>query len=195
MRGPADEVLAGNIWLVNVDGGMARALTSDGAYRSPIFQPDGAGILAVRAGSIVRVPLQGRSTVVVKSPGVVNLVGVDATSPTEVIVLVDGSPSTPIASLSLQSGAITPLPYDAASEPQRRMLAQIRAQERTYGDTSIYTRTQTKAGLTRPVEWTDVFISRGGIPPRNVSNCDGTTCVQPALSPDGRRIVFIRSED
>jgi hypothetical protein len=196
MRGPADEVLTGNVWVAGADGRAPRALTSDGGYRSPIFEPDGTAVLALRAGSIVRTSLQGRSAVVVRNiPGVIKLVGMDATAPGEVVVLVDASAAAPVATVSLQSGAVTPIPFDASSEPQRRMLAQVRAQERTYGGTSVYTRTETKPGLARAVEWIDVFISSSGAPPRNVSNCDGDSCVQPALSPDGRTVAFIRSQE
>ena len=75
------------------------------------------------------------------------------------------------------------------------MLAQIRAQDRSYGDTTVYTKTETKSGLSRPIEWIDVFVKRGAAPPQNVSACDGVNCVQPALSPDGQRVVFVKVQD
>jgi hypothetical protein len=37
MRGPADEVLRGNIFIVPVGGGSPTALTTDGGYCSPVF--------------------------------------------------------------------------------------------------------------------------------------------------------------
>ena len=37
MRGPADDAAVGNIWMVSIDRRDARALTTDGGYRSPIF--------------------------------------------------------------------------------------------------------------------------------------------------------------
>jgi hypothetical protein len=195
MRGPADEVLEGNVWVVNTGRGAARALTSDGGYRSPIFLPDGAAVLAIRAGAIVKLSLQGSRTIVVKSvPQATKLVGVDAANPAEVVMLVD-VPGAPIASVSLQSGQTTWVPFDASAESDRRMLAQIRAQERTYGDTSVYTRAQTKPGLTRAIEWVDVFVSRGSAPPKNVSGCDGVSCVQPSLSPDGQTIAFVKADN
>lgn len=195
MRGPADEVLEGNVWVVDTARGATRSLTSDGGYRSPIFAPDGSAVLAIHVGAIVRLPLQGRGTVLVKSvPQAIKLVGVEAANPAEVVVLLD-VPSAPIASVSLQSGTITSLPFDGSSEADRRMLAQIRAQERSYGDVSVYTRSQTKAGLARAIEWVDVFLSRGTTPPRNVSECDGANCVQPSLSPDGQTIAFVKADN
>jgi hypothetical protein len=73
------------------------------------------------------------------------------------------------------------------------MLAQVRGQERTYGDASVYVRTESKRGLSRTIEWTDVHFRRGNAPPRNVSACDGANCGQPALSPHGRRIAFVKA--
>jgi hypothetical protein len=97
--------------------------------------------------------------------------------------------------LSLQSGRVTPLPYDDSSDGQRRMLAQVRAQDRSYGETRVYTKTETKSGLSRPIEWTDVFLTRGAGSPQNVSACDGVNCVQPSLSPDGRSVAFVKLQD
>src|SRR5258705_154656 len=111
------------------------------------------------------------------------------------VLLLDAPQSgSPLGVLSLKSGRVTPLPYDAASEEQRRMLAQVRGQEREYGTTMVYTKTESRRGLSRSLQWTDVYIRRGTAAPRNLSACDGVNCVQPALSPDGRGVVFIKIE-
>ena len=68
-------------------------------------------------------------------------------------------------------------------------------QNRTYGETTVYTKTETKPGLSRPIEWTDVFLTRGAASPQNVSACDGVNCVQPSLSPDGRSVAFVKLQD
>jgi hypothetical protein len=197
MRGPGDEVAVGDIWIVNLDRPVARALTSDGGYRSPIFLPDGSAVLALRSDTIVRLSVQGGKAVPVQNaPGVLKLVGVDAAVPAEVVVLLDApAAGSPLAAVSLQSGKATPLPFDASSDQQRRVLAQIRAQDRMYGDTTVYTKTETKPGLSRPVEWIDVFLRRGSASPRNVSACDGVNCVQPAMSADGRIVAFVKAQD
>ena len=195
MRGPADNAAVGDIWIANVDRRPARALTTNGGYRSPIFVNDTPVVLALRGNSVVRLGAQGGSAIpLAGAPKIVKLVGIDATSPDEVIVLLD-APASPLGVLSLQSGKVSPLPYDDSSDEQRRMLAQIRAQDRTYGETKVYTKTETKSGLSRPIEWTDVFLTRGAGSPQNVSACDGVNCVQPSLSPDGRSVAFVKLQD
>ena len=171
MRSPGEEVEAGDVWVVPADG----------------------GIVALRGDALVRIPAGGGSPAPVqRAPGVLKLVGFDAGNPDEIVVLLDGG-AAPLGVLSVKSGKVTPLPYDARSDVDRRMLAQVRGQERTYGDASVYVRTESRRGLSRTIEWTDIHFRRGTAPPRNVSACDGTNCGQPALSPDGRRIAFVKA--
>jgi hypothetical protein len=194
LRGPAEAVEPGNIWVVPIDRGAPKALTLDGGYTSPIFSTDGR-VYALKGDTLVRLPQEtGAGAAVHKVPRAVKLVGFDAANADELVVLLDadaGSP--PLGVLSLRSGRVTPLPVDPASEEQRRMLAQIRGQERSYGTTSVYTRTERRRGMSRNIEWSDVFIRSGDGAPRNVSACNGVNCVQPALSPDGRSVVFIKA--
>jgi hypothetical protein len=195
MRGPADEVEPGNIWMAAADSGTSKALTTDGGYTSPIFSPDGR-VYALKAGALVRLPQEtGAGVAMHKVPGAVKLVGFDGTNADDLVLLLDAPPGgSPLGVLSLKSGRVTALPYDATSEEQRRMLAQIRGQEREYGTTSVYTKAESRRGLSRSLQWTDVYIRRGTTAPRNISKCDGVSCVQPALSPDGRAIAFIKVE-
>lgn len=197
MRAPGDATPAGDVWIVGADGRGARGLTSDGGNRSPIFTLDGSLLLVLRGATLIRLnAATGAATPGPAARGVAKLVGVDPGSPDEVVVLLDAPASgSPVATLSLQSGTLTPLPFDTAGEDERRMLAQIRAQSRTYGDISVYTREQTRRGLTGQIDWIDVFLARPGAAPVNVSACDGVDCAQPALSPDGRRVAFIKSAE
>jgi hypothetical protein len=198
MRGPADDAAVGNIWMVSIDRRDARALTTDGGYRSPVFLPNGSTVLALRESTIVRLGVSGRNAAPVPvKTGVAKLVGVDSANASEVVVLLEApDPSgSPLAAVSLQNGTVTALPFDASNEAHRRLLAQIRAQDRSYGDTTVYTRTESKPGLSRPVEWMDVFLKRGAASPQNLSACDGVNCVQPALSPDRRSVVFVKVQD
>ena len=193
MRGPGDEVEAGDIWVAGTGAGRAAALTSGGGYRTPIFAPADGSIVALKGETLVRIPAGGGAAAPVqRAPGVLKLIGFDAGNADEIVVLLDGG-AAPLGVLSVKSGKVTPLPYDAKSDAERRMLAQVRGQERTYGDAALYVKTESKRGLSRTIEWTDVYFRRGGSPPQNLSACDGVNCGQPSLSPDGRRIAFVKA--
>jgi WD40 repeat protein len=193
MRGPADEIEPGNIWMASAESGASKALTTDGGYTSPIFSPDGR-VYALKGGSLVRLPQEtGAGVAMHKVPAAVKLVGFDGTNADDLVVLLNAPHAgSPLGVLSLKSGRVTALPYDATSEEQRRMLAQIRGQERKYGTTVVYTKTERRRGPSRSLHWSDVYIRRGTAAPLNISKSDGVSCVQPALSPDGRSVAFIK---
>lgn len=195
LRGSGDDVEAGNIWLANLDRRTATALTSDGGYRSPVFSPADGSVYALKGDTIVRLtPDTGNAVVVQKLPGALKLAGFDGKNNDEIVVLLESvAARSPLGVVSLKSGRVTPLPYNANSEDQRRMIAQIRGQHRVYKETSVYTKTESKRGLSRQIEWTDVYLRRGDAEPQNVSSCDGVSCGQPTLSPDGRRVAFIKA--
>jgi len=191
MRGPGDDVASGDVWITSLDPLAPRALTTDCGYRSPITGPDGS-VYALKGDTIVRLSAQGQPAPVQKAPGVGKLVGFDPATKDEVVVLLESSSGGPLASIALKTGAMTALPHDAQSADERTLLAQIRGQDRTYGDIVVYTKNETKPGISRPIEWSDVYVKRGNNPPQNVSGCDGVNCVQPALSPDRRSVVFVK---
>lgn len=187
-----DAVEPGDIWLVSLDGASPTPLTTGGGYRSPIFSGADGTILALNGDALVRIGRGGGRPVPLSTvTGIVKLVGFDADNADELVVLLEAQTS-PLGALSLKNGKVTPLDYDGKLDAERRMLAQIRGQERIYGDTSVYVQTETRRGLSRTIEWTDVYLRRGNLPPRNVSLCDGVSCAQPALSPDGRRVAFVK---
>jgi len=191
MRGPGDEPEAGDIWVAS-PGAPPAALTSGGGYRSPVFAPDGS-VFALKGETVVRVA-PGTVATLQKVSGARKLVGFDGKNADEIVVLLDsGGAASPLGVLSLKTGKMAALPYDSKSESERRMLVQIRGQERVYGDASVYVKTESKRGMTRAIEWTDVYLRRGSQPPQNVSGCDGVICGQPALSPDGRRVAFVKA--
>jgi hypothetical protein len=110
------------------------------------------------------------------------------------VVLLDATgAASPLGVLSLASGRVAPLPYDDTSEEQRHMLARIRSDERHYGTTGVYLTTQSRPGKTRPLRWTDVYIRSASAAGRNISRCDGVSCAQPTVSPDGRSVAFIKA--
>lgn len=190
----SDEGEAGSLWLARVDAGEARGLTATGGFRSPVFTLDDAGVLALKGDELVRVSLpQGEVRVLRPAPGVRKLVGFDPQSPDELLVLMD-SAAKPLASLSLKTGAITPLAYDPAAPEQQRLLGQIRAQDRVSGKTSVSVQTERRQGLSRAIEWSAIFVRQGDAAPRNVSGDESVNCSQPALSHDARFVVFVKTE-
>jgi hypothetical protein len=193
LKGPGDEK-PGNVWTADLEGKTTRALTRDGGYRSPVFAAAGA-IYALKADAIVALRTDGSPSAVQTVRGLVKLVGFEGPNTDDIVVLIEAAAGlSPLAIVALKNGAVTPLPYDPRSDEERQMLAQIRSQARVYGDTNVYTKTNSKQLISRPIEWTDVYVQRGTEPPRNVSACDGVDCGQPALSPDRRTVVYIRSE-
>jgi len=193
MRGPRDEVDAGSIWIANLERRIVGPVTPDGGYRSPVFSPADGSILALKGDTVVRIPPEGGTPAVVQRvTGAAKLVGFDHANPDEIVVLLEGGDS-PLGVLSLKTGKVARLPYDATSADQQRMLAQIRDHDRVYGTIGVYVKTESKQGLSRTIEWTDVYVRRGDSMPQNVSGCDGVNCGQPALSPDGRRVVFVKA--
>ena len=193
-RSTTAAAVPGNIWVATTDTSAAKALTTDGGYTSPIISPDGR-VYALRGGAVVRLPQEtGAGVAVHQVRGALKLVGFDVKNPDDLVVLLEVSgAASPLGVLSLTSGRVTPLPYDAASEEQRRMVARIRSDERQYGTTGVYTNAESRRGPSRSLRWTDVYVRKGAAAARNVSKCDGASCGQPALSPDGRRVVFVKS--
>ena len=191
MRAPDSQ--PGDIWLVALPDGMTRALTEGGGYRSPVFGPSDAFVYALREDVVVRIPAAGGMPAQQgRAPDVVKLVGFDG--PDDLVVLTEAQPpESPLALLSLKTGRLTPLPHDPKSAEELRLIAFVRGDERVYGDTRVYTRTESRRTALRTTEWTDVYIARGTAAPVNVSACRGVNCSAPALSRDARRIAYVRA--
>ena len=191
MRAPGDPQ-PGDIWVASVQDRSPRALTTDGGYRSPIFAPTDAFIYALRNDAVVRIPAAGGAPASQgRAPNVVKLVGFDGD---DLVVLTDApEPAPPLAVLSIKTGHISALPHDPKSSEELRLIAFVRGDERVYGETRVYTRTESRRGALRTMEWTDVYVARGTAEPVNVSACGGVDCSAPALSNDGRYVAYVKA--
>lgn len=192
MRAPGDPQ-PGDIWIVSLQDRTAQMLTQDGGYRSPVFAANDAFVYALRDDVVVRIPVAGGAAAQQgRAPDVVKLVGFDG--PNDLIVLTEAQPpASPLALLSLRTGRLTPLPHDPMSAEELRLIAFVRGDERVYGETRVYTRTESRRGALRTSEWTDVYVARGAAAPVNVSACGGVNCSAPALSRDGRHVAYVKA--
>ena len=59
LKGPDEGGEAGDLWLVNIAHNTQVQLTHDGGYRSPVFAPGDAHILALQGEALVRLPKTG----------------------------------------------------------------------------------------------------------------------------------------
>lgn len=196
LKGPGDEVVAGQIWLASPDFGQPRQLTVKGGYRSPVFIPVTNDILALAGTDVVRVPhAGGNARRLFKLDGAAKLVGFSLDDPDAVLVLSqDGSGNRSVGMLSLSSGILAPLVYNPAAGRDLQMIEHLQSWNRVYGDRSVYLERQSKETLSGTVEWSDVLLKAGSQSPVNVSQCDEVNCGQPSVSADGTLVVFIKSD-
>lgn len=192
MKGPGDEIDAGELWVTDLDRRTQVRVTAAG-YRWPVFSPSADAVVALRGDNLVRIPVSGGLPVVLyRVPGVNKLVGFDQTDLDKLLLLVD-SRAVPVALLSLKSGHLESLPYDDVSEAHRRLLSHLRGTERVYRASRVLVKSESKQRMEGVREWTEVYVSRDNGPLINASACDGVNCGQPSMSPDGHRVVFVKS--
>lgn len=184
----------GDLWVVALDDLSRRQLTRGRAYRSPVFAPVHGGLLALQGEDLVRIPLAGGQVERLHRVGpAVKVVGVDREDPDGVLLLFEQAGRVSLEFVSLASGRLTPLPWDPSSSEERNLVSHLRGSDRVYGATRVYVKSEQREDLDGLLEWTDVWVAEGAGPPRNVSACDGASCGQPALSPDGRRVAYVRA--
>jgi hypothetical protein len=192
MRGSSNDDVSGDIWLVDVDGTHAKALTNGGRFRSPVFSPDGASLYLLRNDSLMKTPLRGgEPSQVLTVRGARKIVGFQRDNADEIVMLLDNA-AAPVGVVSLSRKAYVPLPFDGTLDGADGMLAQIRGETRTYGRIRLLVRNQSRRSSVGTIEWTDIFLQRDEGAPQQVSSCNGKQCRQPALSPDSASVAYVQ---
>ena len=198
-KGLPGEAAGGDLWVATADGASRLRLTRDGGYQSPIFDAEGGAVLALREGKLVRVSTAGflDPEPLFAVPGVVRLVGVDREAPGQVVVLTrtaEGATDVGLLDLadrqvhSLGTGA-KPAEVDEFDEV-KDAVAKLAHWDRTWqvGEPPRGVSLTVRAAG----RGSDVLCQEGGAAAVDVSRCAGDRCGQPALSADGRKVVFVR---
>lgn len=194
LKGADDEPFAGQVWTADLQSGATRKITTDDGYRSPVFYPNGADILALQGADVVRISSGGGEPAkLYHIPGITKLVGFGLDDPDHVLILnEDPQGHSAVSRLSLKTGALAPLPYDPQSSRDREMLEGLQGWQRTYGAATLYVKRESRQTLSGTVERSNVLVKSANQDPLNISKCDTTDCGQPSLSPDGVRVLFIK---
>lgn len=194
-KAPGEEMEAGGaIWIADLRTQKVRQLSRASGFRSPIFAPNDQAVLAVKESTLWRLPLDdGPAGKVHQVVGLAKLIGADRDDADRILVLLERDSTALPALLSLKTGTITELAYDAQSSDDRKLLSHLKGWERVYGETRVYPKTQRRESIAGTVEWQDVFLKKGDDAPVNISRCEGDNCGQPSLSSDGTKAVFVRA--
>jgi hypothetical protein len=194
LKGADDELVSGQVWMADLRSGAMRKITPEFGYRSPVYYPNGADILVLQGAAVVRISSGAEPPAkLYHIAGIVKLVGFSIDDPDQVLVLTeDEQGRTSGSRLSVETGAVRPLPYDPGSSRDRQMLEDLEGWQRTYGGTTVYIKRESRETLSGTAEISNVFVKSAGRDPLNISRCDMTNCGQPSLSPDGNRVLFIK---
>jgi len=194
LKGGEDDLLSGQVWVADLPSGARRKITTDGGYRSPVYYPNCSDVLTLQGGYLVRISSSGQPAKLYSAGGITKLIGFSVDGPEEVLALKeDEAGRVSPARLSTSTGKVIPLPYDPQSSRDRQMLEHLQDWQRSYGDTALYVKRESREALSGTVEVLNVFVRTPARDPQNVSGCETASCGQPSLSPDGKRVLFIKA--
>jgi dipeptidyl aminopeptidase/acylaminoacyl peptidase len=182
---------AGDIWLVQTGEtgtDAIRRITKDGNYRTPLWHPGGQSILAMKdRNKLVQLNTQGSKEVQLHAFATKNtvLIGFDRSNPDR--VLVQQEPLVGV--LSLANGKITPLPYDPKNAKDREALDQLNSDTRYYGNIIVSIVDQAVVDLKGRAQ--TIYTIKIDNNVNDIAIKCPSVCSQPALSSDGRQLLFI----
>ncbi len=195
LKGADNDLESGQLWIADLRSDTRKRITTGSDYRSPVFYPDSAAILVLKDSDVVRMPFAaGYPAKLCDAAGVTKLIGFNRDDPDQVLLLKEGAGEVSVGLLSVSMAKITLLPYDLKSSRDHEMIEHLQDWQRTYGDKSVYVKSESRHEMSGAVERSNIFLKTPGQEPQNVSHCESVNCGEPALSPDGNQVVFIKAE-
>ncbi|MGR9036189.1 MAG: hypothetical protein ACU83O_06320 [Gammaproteobacteria bacterium] len=188
MRG-SDSFTEGNIWLVDVGDEKVsgpRKITQDYSYHTPLWMPGSQSVIAMKKKQLVRInPRGGGELILHKLTDDTGLLGFDKDNPNRILVLKNSLPAV----LSLQSGEITPVPYDKDNSDDLAVLDRLSSGFRDYGAAQVSIEELSKIDPQGHFKsFNTLRIRRDG---NEISIDCPSACSQPALAENGRQLLFI----
>lgn len=193
----------GVVWVADLDTNLhsqnCRQLTFDGGYRSPIFDPSGTSILAMKDSNIIRLSLSGQtssrsiSSQLAVIPGLVKLVGFERDNHDNILILYKKSGRLFVGFVSLRYGTVTEFKYYESSPIDIGTLKEIAGWRRTYGDVAVSVYGDGTVGVPEELgelEEGVIIIERAG-EVISAIDCGARKGAQPSLSKDKRALTFI----
>jgi len=181
-------VASGQVWSVELDasGRPAKPLKISAAEDLSWPVPGRSGrIYAIQKGRIVQLGNDGQSiTEVDQQKQWIKLFGV--TEQGEVLGIIYENNESILASLQ-SDGKINKYPVPTSQEEEKRKSILEQENQSYAGDRWLYVERSTRGG-----RGFDVFLKKGDVAV-NVSDCGDDACGQPSLSPDFRRVLFVRN--
>jgi len=174
------EVREGAIWLTDLETGRRHEVAPDPIYAYPVLEPSGA-LVALSKHNLVRIDVAtGQARMIASDVHLRKLIGV-APDGTILALADEGALGQP--ALVSPSGEVR-LYAAPDSRKERRDVAILNNESRAYaGDRGLI--------VDRSDHGFDVYLmTTGGR--QNLTDCGTDACGQPALSNDGRQVVYIR---
>jgi hypothetical protein len=185
-----DPNVSGDIWMIPLSGGTKMRVTAEGNYRSPVFAPDGKSLFALRGDTLVRIALAGHAVrEVARAPGVSRLAGIVPDRPNDLVMLVVDAGRLHIETLDLISRRRSVMSHDPKDPRDALVLAYLASDAREYGNVRLTVAEQHTSFRV----WKDVFVQMGEQPLVNLTNGQGTSSRQPALSPDKTLVAYVNT--
>lgn len=185
---------AGKVWMIDVERHTRHEVTKAGGYRSPVFEPGDRSLLALRGEDLVRVPLPGGEPVKLFTVAdALKIVGFDRENKDEVMILTQNSGDAPlvVVLLSLKNGQRTQLKYDPNSDDQR-LVNHLAGWDRVYGNTRLIVQRKKKETPQGEEELANIVLKQGDRKAETLTPDDEVDCLQPSLSWDHHRVLFIK---